>query len=37
VNSESESVKMLSSVAKETGIWLIGGTVISFDPLYCRN
>ena len=24
--SESESVKLLSSTAKETGIWLLGGT-----------
>lgn len=23
--SESESVKMLSSIAKETGVWLVGG------------
>jgi len=27
VNSESESVKMLSAAAKETGAWLIGGSI----------
>ncbi|PVF99131.1 putative nitrilase [Serendipita vermifera] len=26
-NSESESVKMLSSAAKEAGVWLIGGSI----------
>ncbi|TCD62611.1 hypothetical protein EIP91_006625 [Steccherinum ochraceum] len=26
-NSESDSVKMLSAAAKETGIWLLGGTI----------
>lgn len=25
-NTQSESVKMLSEVAKQTGTWLIGGT-----------
>lgn len=29
--SESESVKMLSSVAKETGVWLIGGSIPERD------
>lgn len=28
--SESESVKMLSSTARETGVWIIGGFVFSF-------
>jgi omega-amidase len=31
-NSESESVKLLSAVAKETGIWLLGGACAG--PLY---
>jgi len=36
--SESESVKMLSSVAQETGIWLIGGSIperdVASDKVY---
>lgn len=36
-SSKSESVKMLSAVAKETGTWLIGGSSVldSQDFLYC--
>ncbi|KAJ7576831.1 carbon-nitrogen hydrolase [Mycena floridula] len=38
VKSQSESVKMLSSVAQETGIWLIGGSIperdIATDKVY---
>ena len=30
--SESESVKMLSAAAKETGTWLIGGTLLMYTP-----
>jgi len=30
--SESVSVKMLSGVAKETGLWLIGGSIPERDP-----
>lgn len=33
-NSESDSVKMLSSVAKEAGIWLVGGE-LSVLLSYC--
>ncbi|KAF8226206.1 carbon-nitrogen hydrolase [Tricholoma matsutake] len=29
--SESESVKMLSSIAKETGVWLVGGSIPERD------
>lgn len=34
--SESESVKMLSAAAKETGAWLIGGLFVSAE-LYCKR
>jgi omega-amidase len=30
-NSESESVRMLSSAAKETGTWLVGGSIPELD------
>lgn len=33
--SESESVKMLSSAAKEAGVWLLGGLFASYQ--YCKS
>ena len=30
--SESESVKLLSAVAKETGVWLLGGACCCAPP-----
>ena len=32
-SSESESVKMLSAVAKEKRVWLVGGAFFSCFPL----
>lgn len=35
--SESDTVKMLSSVAKETGTWLVGGAHTHVSRCYCKK